>query len=233
MPGAGLRCATPEGDERLGSAAFVGVEETHAGETLWYRVPGQAPVGFSFRDDLRADAPAAVATLQAAGFAVELLSGDGAQRVAAAARAAGITRWQGRCRPADKIARLDALSRQGRKVLMVGDGLNDAPALAAGHASVSPSTAADISQTASDAVFQGEALMPVVEVLGVARMQRRMALQNFAIALAYNAVSVPLAMAGHVTPLVAAIAMSTSSIAVTVNALRLSHIACPAKAPKT
>ena len=104
---------------------------------------------------------------------------------------------------------------------MVGDGLNDAPALAAGYASMSPASAVDISQAAADAVFQGDRLGSVVETLKVAQAARRMALQNFAIAIGYNAVFVPMAMLGHVTPLVAALAMSTSSIVVTANAIRL------------
>jgi Cu2+-exporting ATPase len=138
-----------------------------------------------------------------------------------AAAGAGIQEWRAGVRPDGKIGRLNDLSASGRKVLMVGDGLNDAPALAAGHASLSPASAADICQTTADAVFQGEHLLPIVETLKVARAARQMSLQNFTIALGYNALCVPLAMAGFVTPLIAALAMSASSIAVTGNALRL------------
>src|SRR5262249_25362156 len=172
-------------------------------------------------DGLRRDAAEVVQRLNAAGLDTELLSGDRAGVVEAVAGHAGIGRWKARMLPAQKIARIAALQAAGRKVLMVGDGLNDAPALAAAHASLSPLTAADISQTAADAVFQGDRWGPFREVLAVARATRRMALQTFAIAIGYNCLFVPLAMAGLVPPLLAAIAMSASSIAVTANAVRL------------
>ena len=233
-PGSGLLAKTADGEERLGSGVWTGVAGSAcpAEAPLWYCRPGHEPAGFRFEDALRSDARETVAALRAAGYDVELLSGDRAETVEAAARAAGIAGWRAGVRPEAKIARLQDLESHGRRVLMIGDGLNDAPALAAGHASLSPSTAADVSQNAADAVFQGEALAPVLEILAVAGAARRMALQNFAIALAYNAVSVPLAMAGHVTPLIAALAMSASSIAVTANALRLRSARLTLSAPE-
>ncbi len=221
-PGYGLRRLTEAGEERLGSAAWCGVDAGHAGSaSLWFVRPGMEPVAFRFEDKLRDDAAATVEALRKAHFAVTLLSGDRSEAVASAAKAAHIEEWHAAMKPHEKIERLAALKAEGRRVLMIGDGLNDAPALAAAHASVSPSTAADISQTASDAVFQGGKLMSVIELLATARKARSMAFQNFAVAFGYNLIFVPLAMAGLVTPLVAAIAMSTSSIIVTVNAIRL------------
>ncbi len=222
-PGAGLRRALEAGgEERLGSASWCGVSQGEAGSaSLWYARPGAKPIAFRFEDKLREDAAEAIRVLKDAHYEVLLLSGDREGAVKAAASATGIDDWHAALKPHEKIERIEALKAQGRHVLMVGDGLNDAPALAAAHASVSPSTAADVSQTASDAVFQGAKLMPVIELLATARRTRMMAFQNFALAAGYNILFIPLAMAGMVTPLIAAVAMSTSSIVVTVNALRL------------
>jgi P-type Cu2+ transporter len=167
---------------------------------------------------------AIVQELSRRGYPVALLSGDRNSAVEAAARASGITTRQGELTPARKIDWLAECSKQGRKVLMVGDGLNDAPALAAAHASLSPASAANISQRAADFVFQGERLAPVLEVLSTARRARSLALQNFGVAFCYNIVAVPFAMAGYVTPMIAAIVMSTSSILVTLNATRLAGV---------
>lgn len=221
-PGSGLKRATPQGEERLGSAAWCGGIASGAGDgEIWYKPATSAPIVFRFVDALREDGASVVGQLTHAGYRVEVLSGDSQAPVATLAREAGIGTWLAGQRPDQKIARIDALKAEGRKVLMVGDGLNDAPALAAAHASISPAAAADISQTAADAIFQGAKLQPIVELLSVAKASHRMSLQNFALAVGYNVIFVPLAMAGLVTPLLAAVAMSASSISVTANAVRL------------
>jgi Cu2+-exporting ATPase len=159
--------------------------------------------------------------LQQRGLRVELLSGDRAPVVAEVARQLRIEHWRAACTPAEKTARLGQLAGEGRRVLMVGDGLNDAPALAGAYVSLSPSSAADVSQTAADAVFQGDRLQPVQELLDVAGRADRLIKQNFGLALTYNVITIPLAIAGLVTPLVAALCMSASSLVVVGNALRL------------
>ncbi|MFA5958441.1 heavy metal translocating P-type ATPase [Hyphomicrobium sp.] len=222
IPGFGLSYIDEGREQRLGSAQWVGAgADQNAEASLWYKSTDETPVGFRFIDIIRPDARETVEALRDAGYSVELLSGDRPQAVARAAAASLITDWQGALSPSEKLERIGELRSKGHKTLMVGDGLNDAPALAAGYASMSPASAVDISQAAADAVFQGDRLGSVVETLKVAQAARRMALQNFAIAIAYNAIFVPMAMLGQVTPLVAALAMSTSSIVVTANAIRL------------
>ncbi|MBI3515398.1 MAG: HAD-IC family P-type ATPase [Proteobacteria bacterium] len=188
---------------------------------IWLRADGDAPVHFCFQDEMRPDAQRVVGELKRAGYRVVLLSGDREPVVRALARRLSIEEWSARCLPAEKLVALSELARQGRHVLMVGDGLNDAPALAGAHASMSPGSAVDVSQAAADAVFQGDGLAPVLETLRLARRAQRMVRQNFALSVLYNALSVPLAIAGVMTPLMAALAMSASSLTVVGNALRL------------
>jgi len=227
IPGCGLKRSLKHGEERIGSAEWCGVESGGEESEVWYRLDSQAPVRFRFDDRVRSDAGEVVAALKGRGYRLALLSGDRIAVVERIAREVGIETWRAELKPNDKIAWLDQRAAEGRKVLMVGDGLNDAPALAAAHASMSPASAADISQRAADFIFQGEKLAPILDAISTAKQARSMALQNFAVALVYNVVCVPLAMAGLVTPLIAAIAMSTSSILVTANAARLAGRGSP------
>ena len=225
IPGAGLAMDTPAGEVRLGNRAWCAVPEEaepcSAGPELWLTRPGWSPLRFDFADRLRPDAAATVARLRSRGFDVRLLSGDRELAVAAVAAEVGIDQWRSGCTPADKSALLDGLAADGHCVLMVGDGLNDAPALAAASVSMSPGNAVELSQTTADMVFQGERLSAVVEALDTARRADRLIKQNFALSLAYNLLAVPLAVLGFATPLVAAAAMSGSSLLVIGNALRL------------
>lgn len=223
-PGRGLRLVTDAGEVRLGSRQWCGItdaDEGAGGLELWFARPGHLPVRFGFRDQVRADAAETVRTLRERGLLVQLLSGDRRSTVAGTASEVGIEEWRAEQSPTDKTRFLESMSAAGRTVCMVGDGLNDAPALSAAAVSLSPSTAADISQTAADIVFQGDRLRSVLLAFVIAKKADQLVRQNFAVAFGYNLVTVPLAMAGLVTPLIAAIAMSASSIAVVANALRL------------
>jgi len=215
--GAGLEhCAI-----RLGSAAFAGAAATATTPALYLARPGFAVERFDFAECLRPEAAATIAALAALGLEVRLLSGDREPAVASAAAGAGIAHWRAGCSPVDKVAAIEALQAAGRRVLMVGDGLNDGPCLAAAHVSISPSTAAEISQNAADVVFQGISLAAVADTIRTARRMRALCRQNIALSLGYNLLMVPVAIAGLVTPWLAALAMSTSSLLVIGNSFRL------------
>lgn len=217
VPGKGL----VRGSLRLGSPAFCGLEEdAGSGMTLVYCVAGERPVVFRFSDRLRSDAGEAVHELQRLGLDTELLSGDGAGAVEAAAAATGAGPWQARATPADKAHRIESLRADGRRPLMVGDGINDAAALSLAHVSVSPGSGTDLAQAASDVVLRAEGLTALPLAIRVARQAQRLAKQNIAFSLAYNVVAVPMAVLGFVTPLIAALVMASSSIIVILNALR-------------
>ena len=177
-----------------------------------------------FTDAMRADAPDAIKALACDGIASRILSGDRAEAVEAMSARLGID-GTGEVNPAQKLEALETLKAGGARPLMVGDGLNDGPALAAAHASIAPGTASDASQQAADAVFITDRLEPVSLAVKVARATMRIVRQNFALAIGYNVLAVPLAIFGYVTPLIAAIAMSLSSLIVVANSLRLAGAA--------
>jgi Cu2+-exporting ATPase len=209
---------------RLGRRTFAAPDAADAADgaaELWFSDGVSEAVRLTFVDALRADAKQVIGALHRRGIAVELISGDRPQAVEIAAREAGIARWAGAASPADKAARLATLRAEGKRPLMIGDGLNDAAALAAAHASASPGTALEASQAASDLVLQGAELMPLVEAIDIARASRARALENLRFSALYNVIAAPLAAAGFLTPLIAALAMSGSSLTVTLNALRL------------
>lgn len=227
VAGQGVRGFVNGQEVLLGRPSFCGAD--HIANEILCRDPeasvvafrhGEARHVFAVRQRLRPDAAAAISALFKAGFAVEILSGDREPAVRHAAESLGVLEWRAGVTPADKIARIDELKRLGSKVLMVGDGMNDAPALAAAHVSMSPVSATHLSQATADLVFLGDRLAPVVAAIGFARKALLLMRQNLWLAAGYNLLAVPLAIAGLATPLVAAAAMSGSSLLVILNALR-------------
>ncbi len=229
FPGQGVSAMLGGECIKLGSVAWCEAEAEAApvaaawpdASLIALRTSARAIV-FAVRQALRPDAAAVVSDLKRR-YAVEILSGDREQAVALVASELGVTRFEAGLEPADKIARLKALRAAGKRTLMVGDGLNDAPALAAAHVSISPISAAHLAQAQADALFLGEGLEPVADALRLAAKARGVMLENLWLSVVYNLIAVPLAIFGLVTPLIAALAMSGSSIVVTLNALRARH----------
>lgn len=225
FPGAGIEAELDGLTARLGSPDFCGARDLAAragaadGSLIAVRLGEECAV-LVVRQQLRPDAAETVERLREAGLGLSILSGDRNAAVAPVAAALDIGNWCGEAGPADKIAALDGLKATDHHTLMVGDGLNDAPSLASAYVSMSPITAADVTQAQADAVFLGARLAPIAEAVAIARRARSLMRQNLMIAVVYNLLAVPLAVAGLVTPLIAALAMSGSSAIVTLNALR-------------
>jgi Cu2+-exporting ATPase len=226
-PGFGIEATDAGSTWRLGRRGWAGWKARTGGEgkhgyggTVLTK-NGTIVASFVFQDALRADASAAIDQLKHAGMSVEMLSGDTAAACAEVAKGLGVDDFVPCLLPSGKVERIETLAKDGHRVLMVGDGLNDTPALRAAHVSIAPATAADIGRNAADFVFLRESLLAVPLALDVSRKAGSLIRQNIAIAIVYNAVAVPIAILGHVTPLIAAIAMSASSLLVIGNALRL------------
>jgi len=220
VPGYGVEGNWQGRTVRLGRAEWVGAEAIDRTAT-YLRVGDGQPRAFPFTDSLRPGAAEAVAGLRAQGKAVWLISGDTEGPVSDMADRLGIADRVAGALPAEKAARVQTLAAEGRRVLMVGDGLNDTAALAAAHVSVSPASALDAARVASDIVLLGRDMAPIAEAARIAVQSSRRIRENFAISGLYNVVAVPIALVGLATPLWAALAMSLSSITVSINALRL------------
>ncbi|MCY4240152.1 MAG: heavy metal translocating P-type ATPase [Rhodobacter sp.] len=218
-PGCGIAAELDGREVRLGRADWVGAAPV-AG-TATYLGVGERTVAIRFSDSLREGASEAVAALKRKGIAVVLLSGDHPAAVSDIAARTGIEAFEAQASPEEKALYVKGLREKGRRVLMVGDGLNDTAALAAAHASISPASALDAARVVSDVVLCGGSLAPIPEAIVTARRARRRIKENFAIAALYNAVAIPVALLGFATPLAAALAMSTSSVSVSLNALRV------------
>ncbi|MEM7569657.1 MAG: heavy metal translocating P-type ATPase [Pseudomonadota bacterium] len=220
-PGDGILARVDGQEVRLGRRAWAAPSADQTGQStseLTLRMPSGTVHHIGFVDTPRSDAKDVITWLYSQGKRVVLLSGDHPIVAESLARALCIGEWRGGCRPADKVDYLKEIRANGARVLMVGDGINDAPALRAADVSLSPSSASDVAQVAADVVFSGQELAPVKYALSLAEAADRKVKQNFALAIGYNIIAVPLALVGLVTPLIAALAMSLSSLLVTGNA---------------
>ncbi|ESX08469.1 Nitrogen fixation protein FixI [Mesorhizobium sp. LSJC265A00] len=230
-PGFGIEATAAGITWRLGRRGWAGWKARTGGEgkhgyggTVLTK-NGMIVASFVFEDALRLDTRAAIDQLRNAGMCVEMLSGDTAKACAEVADVLGVDDFVPCLLPSGKVEHIESLARDGHKVLMVGDGLNDTPALSAAHVSIAPATAADIGRNAADFVFLRESLLAIPLALDVSRKAGSLIRQNITIAIVYNAVAVPIAILGHVTPLIAAVAMSASSLLVIGNAMRLQGFA--------
>ena len=218
-PGQGIAGRVGGRDYRLGRAGFAGADVTAEG--IFLADDAGLVAVLTVQDVVRPDALVAIDALRSLGLGVEIASGDAPSAVAHAAEALGIAHWQARLTPAAKVARLEVLQAAGTPVLMVGDGINDAPVLAAADVSIVLRSGSALAQTAGDLLLLDTAWLSVPRAVAVARRARRILRQNLTWAAAYNLVAIPIAALGWLPPWLAALGMSASSILVVLNARRV------------
>ena len=230
VSGAGVETIAEGSKLQLGSPEFCGVsneviikfKEKHpSASVLVYSEEDKEPVIFLFEQKIRDDATQVVSELKKLGYKLLILSGDHEVAVQEIAQQVGIEYYKSAQKPQDKVAIIEGIKSQGYQTLMIGDGLNDAPSLATAHVSLSPITAVQLSQASADGVFISDKLTPVKLALELAKNSRRTMSENLLLSALYNVIAIPIAVFGFVTPLIAALAMSGSSIIVTANALKL------------
>ena len=227
--GAGVAGEIENNIWQLGKSNFVApaltdLEPPFSGQWLLLGEAGQPQAWIQLRDELRDSAKPLLAALVRRGLTIELLSGDAEHEVARVASELGFDHWRSDVSPDDKLAHLQQLQAQGERVLMVGDGINDVPVLSGAFVSVAMGGATDLAQTCADSVLLGNDLYALEKAFICARMTRRVIRQNFTWALGYNLIALPLAAVGLVPPWAAAIGMSSSSLIVVGNALRINRL---------
>ncbi|MCQ4278058.1 cadmium-translocating P-type ATPase [Pseudomonas stutzeri] len=232
FPGLGLQGSVGQRTLRIGQPDFVAIgyagaaPEIPGKEGQWLLLGDtQGPLAWLVLNDrLRDDAPALLQACRSRGWDTVLLSGDSSPMVGEIAQQLGISDAHGGMTPTDKLTHLQRLQADGRRVLMIGDGVNDAPVLAAADISVAMGSATDLAKTSADAVLLSNRLDSLVQAFSVARRSRRIIIENLTWASLYNGLILPFAAIGWVTPLWAALGMSASSLLVVLNALRLSRV---------
>jgi P-type Cu2+ transporter len=229
FPGRGVEGEAAEGRYRLGNRVFAvgqggnGGTDILASEVV-LSINGFELASFLFEDSLRPGAEQTVLRLKADGFPLAILSGDRQPVVAALAGKLGIDEYHAGLAPVEKVDFCKMSESKGRHLLMVGDGINDAPALTAAYVSMAPATASDVGRQAADFVFLHDSLDAVSFAMDISRRAGRLIRENFMLAIGYNIFAVPIALLGYASPLIAAVAMSSSSMLVVVNALRLNSL---------
>lgn len=227
IPGKGIEARWNGQAIRLGSRNWCGDKTApveNGSQEIWLSIDNIPQTSYTFSDKLRPDTKETIEKCKKLGLTPILLSGDRTEVAARVGQELGIDVALGDLSPVDKYNYMESLKEKGHKILMIGDGLNDAPTLVGADVSMSPSSAIDMAQNAADIVFMGDKLEPVVEAYRTAVFSQKLVHENLWLALMYNIIAVPVAVAGWATPLVAAIAMSSSSLIVIGNSFRLNLV---------